>query len=81
MQPDLQSYDLVLVATSGGKDSLAAMLALLEAGVPPSRMELHHHEVDGRGPAFMDWPSTAGYCAAVAAAFGIPIYYSWREGG
>jgi len=81
MQPDLQSYDLVLVATSGGKDSLAAMLALLEAGVPASRMELHHHEVDGRGPQFMDWPSTAGYCAAIAAGFGIPIYYSWREGG
>jgi len=81
MQPDLASYDRVLVATSGGKDSLASMLALLEAKVPLSRMELHHHEVDGRGPAFMDWPSTAGYCAAIARAFGIPILYSWREGG
>ena len=44
-------------------------------------MELHHHEVDGRGPAFMDWPSTAGYCAAIARTFGIPILYSSREGG
>ncbi len=72
MQPDLASYDRVLVATSGGKDSLASMLTLLEAKVSLSRMELHHHEVDGRGPAFMDWPSTAGYCAAIARAFGMP---------
>ena len=78
---DLRSYDHVLIATSGGKDSLAAMLAMLEAGVPPSRMELHHHEVDGRGPAFINWPSTAGYCKAIGAAFGIPVYFSWREGG
>ena len=34
MQSDLASYDRVLVATSGGKDSLASMLALLETKVP-----------------------------------------------
>ena len=79
--PDLRSYDHVLVASSGGKDSVASMLFMLEAGVSPSRIELHHHEVDGRGEPFMDWPSTAGYCTAIAAAFGIPIYFSWREGG
>ena len=78
---DLRTFDRVLIATSGGKDSLAAMLAMLEAGVPPSRMELHHHEVDGRGAPFMDWSSNAGYCAAIGAAFGIPVYFSWREGG
>ena len=81
MNPALGSYDHVLVATSCGTDSVASLLWLLEQGVDPARIELHHHEVDGRGEPFMDWPSTAGYCRAIAAAFGLPIYYSWREGG
>ena len=81
MTLNLRTYDRVLVATSGGKDSIAAMLWLLDEGVDPARIELHHHEVDGRGEPFMDWPSTAGYCRAIAKAFGLPIYFSWREGG
>ena len=79
--PDLQSYDHILIGFSAGKDSVACLLTLLEAGVSPSRIELHHHEVDGRGEPFMDWPSTASYCAAIAAAFEVPIFFSWREGG
>ena len=77
----LAAYDRILVALSRGKDSVACLLALLEAGADPARIELHHHEVDGRGPSFMDWPSSAPYCRALAAAFGLPIYFSWREGG
>lgn len=77
----LSAYDRILVALSGGKDSVACLLALLEAGADPARIELHHHEVDGRGPAFMDWPSSAPYCRALADSFGLPIYFSWREGG
>ena len=77
----LAAYDRILVALSGGNDSVACLLALLEAGADPARIELHHHEVDGRGPSFMDWPSSAPYCRALAAAFGLPIYFSWREGG
>ena len=42
--PDLAAYDRILLAFSGGKDSLACLLHLLEAGVPASRIELHHHE-------------------------------------
>lgn len=53
----------------------------LEAGADPARIELHHHEVDGRGPSFMDWPSSTPYCRALATAFGLPSYFSWREGG
>ena len=53
--PVLGDYDRILVAFSGGKDSLACLLLLLEAGVPPSRIELHHHDVDGDQP-FIDWP-------------------------
>lgn len=80
-QPDLASYDHILVFTSGGKDSLACLLRLLEAGADARRIELHHHEVDGRGAPFMDWPVTGAYVAATADAFDVPLYRSWREGG
>jgi len=33
--PDLQSYDRFVVAFSGGKDSIACLLSLLDAGVSP----------------------------------------------
>lgn len=80
--PDLDSYQAFLVAFSGGKDSLACVLHLLEAGADPSRIELWHHDVDGReSDGFMDWPVTRDYCRAVAAALGVKIYFSWREGG
>jgi diphthamide synthase (EF-2-diphthine--ammonia ligase) len=53
---------------SGGKDSLAAMLLLLELGVSPERIENHHHEVDGReGSRLMDWPVTHSYMQKVSA--------------
>lgn len=79
---DLGSYDTFIVAFSGGKDSLACLLYLLLLGIPPERIELWHHDVDGReGSTLMDWPCTRDYCRAVAEAFGVPIYYSWREGG
>ena len=81
LAPDLASYDRVAAAFSGGKDSLACLLHLLESGVPASRIELHHHEVDGGDDAFMDWPCTPAYCRAVAAAFGVAIYFSCRIGG
>ncbi|MBS5905035.1 phosphoadenosine phosphosulfate reductase domain-containing protein [Roseomonas mucosa] len=79
--PDLRSYDHVVLFTSGGKDATACLLHLLEQGVDPARIELHHHEVDGRGPPFMDWPVTGAYVAAQATAFGLPLFRSWREGG
>ena len=79
--PDLESYDHFVVAFSGGKDSIACLLTLLEAGVSPSRIDVYHHDVDGAGAAFMDWPSTTGYCRAVTRALGVPLYLSWKEGG
>lgn len=79
--PNLASYDHILIAFSGGKDSLACLLHLIDAGVDPGRIELHHHDVDGRGPPTFDWPITAGYCRSVAEAFGVPLYFSWRDGG
>jgi tRNA(Ile)-lysidine synthase TilS/MesJ len=78
---DLTQYDRILVAFSGGKDSIASVCHLLDAGVPTERIELHHHDVDGHAQPFMDWPSTASYCRAVAAALRLPLYLSWRDGG
>ena len=79
---DPKSYDHVIVAFSGGKDSLACLLHLLEVGVSKDRIELWHHDVDGReGSRLMDWPVTRAYCRAIARAFNLPIYFSWRQGG
>ena len=80
--PDLSSYDHFIVAFSGGKDSLACLLALFEAGVDRSKIELWHHDIDGReGSDLMDWTVTRSYCSAVAKALGLPIYFSWLQGG
>ena len=80
-QIDLASYDRFLVAFSGGKDSLACVLNLLDLGVPREKIELHHHDIDGAGRTFMDWAVTPAYCRAVAAGLGIPIFFSWKQGG
>ncbi|WP_222622620.1 phosphoadenosine phosphosulfate reductase family protein [Ramlibacter albus] len=80
--PDLDSYDHVLVAFSGGRDSLACLLHLLELGVPKEKIEAQHHLVDGReGSTFMDWPCTESYCEAVCKALGVKLTFSWRERG
>lgn len=79
--PDILNYDHFLVMFSGGKDSIVSFFALLEAGVPRSKIELHHHLVDGRESELMDWPVTESYCRAFAEAFGVKIYMSWRVGG
>lgn len=71
----------ILVAFSGGKDSVAMVLYLLDLGIPKERIILHHHEVDGRGEHLFDWPCTPSYCKAFAAAFELPLVFSWREGG
>jgi 3'-phosphoadenosine 5'-phosphosulfate sulfotransferase (PAPS reductase)/FAD synthetase len=78
---DYRDYDLILVAFSGGKDSTACFLQLLESGVSTAKIELWHNDVDGRSSHLMDWPSTPEYCRAFAEAFGVPIYFSWRLGG
>lgn len=79
---DVLSYDRIVVFFSGGKDSVACVLHLLECGVDPERIELHHHLVDGReGSSLMDWPVTDAYCQAFADAFSLKLYFSWKEGG
>ncbi|SHJ75415.1 Phosphoadenosine phosphosulfate reductase family protein [Hymenobacter daecheongensis DSM 21074] len=79
---DVLSYDRYVVFFSGGKDSVASALELLERGVPAHKIELWHHIVDGReGSTLMDWPCTNDYCRAFAEAFGMHIYFSWKHGG
>ncbi|MGH1338744.1 MAG: phosphoadenosine phosphosulfate reductase family protein, partial [Aureispira sp.] len=70
-----------LVCFSGGKDSIAMVLDLLERGVPQSKIILHHHEVDGRARPLFDWKVTTQYCRAFAEALGLTILFSYREGG
>lgn len=79
---ELLTYDTIYVGFSGGKDSLACVLHLIELGVPPERIELHHHLVDGRESGqMMDFPVTEAYCKAVAVHLGLPIYMSWKVNG
>ncbi len=79
---DLSIYDNVIVCMSGGKDSIACLCHLLDEGLDPSRIELWHHDVDGReGSQLMDWPFMADYNRKLAQSFNIPLYFSWLEGG
>lgn len=49
-RPDLGAYRRFVVAFRGGKDSLAALLALLSVGVLEHAIEPYRHYVDGLGP-------------------------------
>ncbi len=78
----INSYNKYIVYFSGGKDSIATFLYLLEMGIDKSNIELWHHDIDGReGSNLMDWGCTADYCRKFAEAFDVKIYFSWREGG
>ena len=80
--PDLWSYERILVFHSGGKDGMAALLYLLDLGVPRSKIEIHHHDIDGReGSHLMDWPVTRSYVEVMGRALGIEVFFSWKQGG
>lgn len=78
---DLHSYNKYIVSFSGGKDSTALLLFLLDNGVPKEKIELWHQEIDGRGPSLFDWEVTPDYCRKLGQAFGIPVLFQWKEGG
>ncbi|PZR95160.1 MAG: phosphoadenosine phosphosulfate reductase [Stutzerimonas stutzeri] len=80
--PALNDYDYIIVAMSTGKDSLACHLKLVEDGADPSKIEWWHHDVDGQeGSTLMDWGVTRQYAIKLAEALGVPLYFSWKEGG
>lgn len=76
-------YDVVIISFSGGKDSLASMLHVIDEGCPLDKIELWHQCVDGAPGThgLMDWPVTEAYVKAVGAAFGIPVRFQWKVGG
>ena len=78
---DLYNYDKYIVSFSGGKDSTACLLFLLENGVPKEKIELWHQEIDGRGRSLFDWEVTPDYCRKLGAAFDVPVYFQWKVGG
>lgn len=81
----LEHYDKIIVGLSGGKDSIASTLYLLELGVPKEKIILCHHLIDGKdthtNQLLMDWPCTKDYCQQFADYLDLPLKYSWREGG
>lgn len=78
----LENYDHIIVLFSGGKDSAAAYLRLIEMGVPKEKIQLWHHDVDGGHPdRRMDWPTTNAYVRAFAAAEGVELRVSCRVNG
>jgi 3'-phosphoadenosine 5'-phosphosulfate sulfotransferase (PAPS reductase)/FAD synthetase len=80
----LDQYDSILVSFSGGKDSLALVLDLLERGVSPDRIQLWHQCIDGEAGVdqpFADWPCTESYVREVGKALGIRVLFQWRQGG
>ena len=83
----LNEYDHIIVSLSGGKDSVAMLLDVMErcdaAGIPRDRIEAWHQDVDGsqEGEAFMDWPVTPSYCEALCRVLGVTLYFQWRIGG
>lgn len=81
MDFDLLDYDRYVVSFSGGKDSTACLLYLLDNRVPKEKIELWHQEIDGRGPSLFDWEVTPDYCRKVGEALGIPVLFQWKEGG
>ena len=81
MECNLHSYDKYIVSFSGGKDSTACFLYLLDNGIPLDKIELWHQDIDGREDTFFDWEVTPDYCRRFAEAFGVQIYYQWKEGG
>lgn len=78
----LEDYDLIVVLLSGGKDSITCYYKLRELGVPKSKIELWHHDIDGGHPSRrMDWRCTHNYVKAFAEAEGVPLRASWRKDG
>lgn len=78
----LEEYDLIVVLISGGKDSVACYLKLLELGVPKEKIEFWHHDIDGGHPSRrMDWRCTQNYVKALADAEGVKLRVSYRVNG
>jgi len=81
LSPVISDYDHYVIAFSGGKDSIACLLHLLDLKVDKSKIVLLHHDIDGEESTLMDWPCTKSYCQKIADDLGIVIRFSWKVGG
>lgn len=78
----LETYDLIIILFSGGKDSMACYYKLLELGVHKEKIELWHHDIDGGHPARrMDWRCTQNYVRSFAEVEEVPLRISYRVNG
>jgi 3'-phosphoadenosine 5'-phosphosulfate sulfotransferase (PAPS reductase)/FAD synthetase len=72
----------IIIAFSGGKDSVAMVLyTLFVLKIPKESIELWHHDVDGDGEPLFDWACTRSYCKKFADHFGLKILFSFSGGG
>ncbi|MDD4970844.1 MAG: phosphoadenosine phosphosulfate reductase family protein [Paludibacter sp.] len=81
---ELSYYDKIILSTSGGKDSTAFILFLLESGARADQIEMWHQSIDGKGEtgmSFFDWPATEGYVKKLAEHLGLALSFQWREYG
>ncbi|EFH86433.1 phosphoadenosine phosphosulfate reductase family protein [Ktedonobacter racemifer] len=65
--PDLHQATRVVVSVSGGKDSIAMLLEVLET--VPHELVIAHHQI-----VLEDWPGTVEYCGTVCRRLGVPLY-------
>ena len=78
---ELEAVETFVVAFSGGKDSVACVLHLLDLGVPKKRIELWHYLMDDPASPMMDWPCTEDYCRQFANTLGLRIVFAGKVGG
>lgn len=75
----LEDCDEVLIALSGGKDSIAMVLHIIELGYR-HKIKLIHHDIDSGNPLF-DWAVTPSYVRAFARHLDLQLIESGRVGG
>lgn len=80
---DLLTYDKIIISSSGGKDSTACILYLLDLEIPRDRIIIWHQSIDGYPGEipFADWPVTEPYVKAFGKAMGIQTEFQWRKNG
>jgi 3'-phosphoadenosine 5'-phosphosulfate sulfotransferase (PAPS reductase)/FAD synthetase len=75
---DLHKYDLIIVNSSGGKDSLAAILQIVlmaeEQDYDKDKIVISHQDLGD-----MEWPGTKELVQKQADHFGLEAYYSKRK--
>lgn len=79
-EPDLASYDIILVNSSAGKDSQTALRALAAAAAAAGvsdRVVVVHCDLGER----VEWPGTLDLVHTQAAHYGFPVIVCKREKG